>query len=277
MSPWLEAIRSQLIERDKRESSHRTLIAHSQRLAQHAAMLHQRNQALLNASLGQNSGGTGAGTVGGPGGTSGGQTTSGAVGGTAGTNDVGRLTRPRSRIVSSFSAVRQAMITSLESQLASTRHELAEQYKIQSTNAQRLLGLTDQLREFEDKGREEKDELRRLRTEVEGLRDRAKWHKEVVQEKERQLVILQDDLSALELELNQVTKQNKDLKTDNAGLLQRWLEAKNDEARRMNELFSTETTRAKGMSSSPIAQSTSDEPPPDITVSTEAEEPAITS
>ncbi|SDA05752.1 BZ3501_MvSof-1269-A2-R1_Chr5-2g07705 [Microbotryum saponariae] len=270
MSPWLEAIRSQLIERDKRESSHRTLIAHSQRLAQHAAMLHQRNQALLNASLGQNSGGTGAGTVGGPGGTSGaGQGCSGS--------SVGRLTRPRSRIVSSFSAVRQAMITSLESQLASTRHELAEQYKIQSTNAQRLLGLTDQLREFEDKGREEKDELRRLRTEVEGLRDRAKWHKEVVQEKERQLVILQDDLSALELELNQVTKQNKDLKTDNAGLLQRWLEAKNDEARRMNELFSTETTRAKGMSSSPIAQSTSDEPPPDITVSTEAEEPAITS
>ncbi|SGY68930.1 BQ5605_C004g02931 [Microbotryum silenes-dioicae] len=261
MSPWLEAIRSQLIERDERESSHRTLIAHSQRLAQHAAMLHRRNQALLNASLGQNSGGTGAGTVGGPGGTSGGQTTSGAVRGTAGTND----------------AVRQAMITSLESQLASTRHELSEQYKIQSTNAQRLLSLTDQLREFEDKGREEKDELRRLRTEVEGLRDRAKWHKEVVQEKERQLVILQDDLSALELELNQVTKQNQDLKTDNAGLLQRWLEAKNDEARRMNELFSTETTRAKGMSSSPIPQPTSDEPPPDITVSTEAEEPAIKS
>ncbi|SCV72507.1 BQ2448_4044 [Microbotryum intermedium] len=263
MSTWLEAIRSQLVERDERESSHRTLIAHSQRLARHAAMLHQRNQALLNASLGQTSGGTGAAAAGSSS-SSGGQTTSGAAGGTVGTND----------------AVRQAMITSLESQLASTRHELSEQYKIQSTNAQRLLGLTDQLREFEDKGREEKDELRRLRTEVEGLRDRAKWHKEVVQEKERQLIILQDDLSALELELNQVAKQNENLRIDNAGLLERWLEAKNDEARRMNELFSTESTRAKGMSTSPIPPPTAistEVPPPDITVSTDAEEPAATS
>lgn len=67
--------------------------------------------------------------------------------------------------------------------------ELSEQYKIQSSNAQRLLALTDNLREVEERGRDERDELRKLRTEVEGLREKARWHREVVEEKERQLIV----------------------------------------------------------------------------------------
>ena len=47
--------------------------------------------------------------------------------------------------------------------------------------------------------------------------------------------MLQDELSALSLELNQVELRNDDLKRDNAGLLQRWLDRMNDEAERMNE------------------------------------------
>lgn len=85
--------------------------------------------------------------------------------------------------------VRAALVASLETQLAQTRVELSEQYKIQSSNAQRLLALTDNLREAEERGREERDELRRLRHEVEGLRERARWHKEVVAEKEKQLLV----------------------------------------------------------------------------------------
>jgi hypothetical protein len=104
--------------------------------------------------------------------------------------------------------------------------------------------------------------LRRLRSEVEGLRERARWHKEVVTEKERQLLvshaalraprtplastddgpslplrlqILQDDHASLDLELSQVTIQNENLKIDNSSLLQRWIESKNDEAAKMNE------------------------------------------
>lgn len=104
--------------------------------------------------------------------------------------------------------------------------------------------------------------MRRLRSEVEGLRERARWHKEVVTEKERQLLvshaalraprtlptstddglsiplrlqILQDDHASLDLELSQVTIQNENLKIDNSSLLQRWIESKNDEAAKMNE------------------------------------------
>lgn len=86
-------------------------------------------------------------------------------------------------------AVHSAFLASLEAQLAQTRADLSEQYKIQSTNAQRLLVLTDNLRQVEEQGREERDELRRLRNEVEGLRERAKWHQEIVAEKERQIVV----------------------------------------------------------------------------------------
>lgn len=121
----------------------------------------------------------------------------------------------------------------MEAQLTEAKHELSEQYKIQSSNAQRLLALTDTLREAEDRSRDERDELRRLRAEVEGLRERARWHKEVVAEKEKQLLvrgfftytgggrflmlsaraqILQDDHASLELELSQVTIQNENLK-----------------------------------------------------------------
>lgn len=85
--------------------------------------------------------------------------------------------------------VRAAFLSSLEAQLATTRHELTEQYKIQSSNSQRLLALTDNLRQVEERSREEREELSLLRREVEGLREKAGWHKEVVLEKERQLLV----------------------------------------------------------------------------------------
>lgn len=47
--------------------------------------------------------------------------------------------------------------------------------------------------------------------------------------------ILQDELSALSLELNQVEIRNDNLKRDNASLLQRWLDRMNSEAEKMNE------------------------------------------
>lgn len=47
--------------------------------------------------------------------------------------------------------------------------------------------------------------------------------------------ILQDELHSIELELSQLELQNDNLKTDNASLLQRWIAAKTEEARMMNE------------------------------------------
>ncbi|GAA6007282.1 Atg16p [Rhodotorula paludigena] len=214
---WDEQIRVQLLARDAREQSHAALIAHVHRLAQLSVHLRDRNAALLAAAA---------------------QSSRAAAPGGAPAGD------------SKDAALRAALVASLEAQLAQTRADLSEQYKVQSANAQRLLALTDSLRDAEERARDEREELRRLRSEVERLRERARWHKEIVAEKEKQLVILQDEHASLELELSQLEIQNDNLKTDNAALLQRWLESKAEEANRMNEAnaFLEEAKRLRGES-----------------------------
>jgi autophagy-related protein 16 len=49
------------------------------------------------------------------------------------------------------------------------------------------------------------------------------------------LQILHDEISTLQLELGQIEERNRDFKKDNAKLLQRWLDAKQAEANKMNE------------------------------------------
>ncbi|KAK4057103.1 hypothetical protein OIO90_002003 [Microbotryomycetes sp. JL221] len=151
---------------------------------------------------------------------------------------------------SATSTVHSAYISSLEIQLSDTKQELSEQYKVQSANAQRLLLLTDQLREFELRERRDKDLSSKIQVELESLRERQTWLRQTVDEKEKQIVILQDEIQSLELELEQLSLQNRNLKTDNASLLQRWLELKNQEASRMNDLFVSETTRLTSKASS---------------------------
>lgn len=88
--------------------------------------------------------------------------------------------------------MRLALIQSLESELSTLRQDLSEQYKLQSHNAQRLLSLTDQLRDAEERGREEREELRSLRHEVEGLREKQRGFRDVVADKEKQLLVSDD-------------------------------------------------------------------------------------
>lgn len=74
--------------------------------------------------------------------------------------------------------------------------------------------------------------------------------------------MLQDELSALSLELNQVEARNDALKKDNASLLQRWLDRMNDEAERMNLSTDEEHRRAeearKAKESTPTPTTTED-------------------
>ncbi|KAK4052363.1 hypothetical protein OIV83_002165 [Microbotryomycetes sp. JL201] len=146
------------------------------------------------------------------------------------------------------SSVHAAYISTLEGQLSETKQELNEQYKVQSLNAQRLLTLTDQVREFERRERTDKHNELQLQVEVESLRERQKWWRQTVDEKEKQ-IILQDEIQSLELELDQLSIQNQNLKKDNAALLSRWLQAKNEEAARMNDLFVSESSKLSSKSS----------------------------
>lgn len=83
------------------------------------------------------------------------------------------------------SPVKTAYITSLESQISSLRDELATVYKTQGQNAQRLLAMTETLREKEELSRLEAESLRKARDEIHVLRKKVEQHNELMSEKDR--------------------------------------------------------------------------------------------
>lgn len=147
--------------------------------------------------------------------------------------------------------VRAAYLSSLETQISSLRDELANLYKTQGQNAQRLLSMNETLREKEEVSRIDSESLRKARDEIVSLRRKVDQHAEVMAEKDRTVQvgfivlllipiqmfcqILHDEINTSLLELNQVEERNQTLAKDNAKLLQRWLDAKQLEANRMNE------------------------------------------
>jgi autophagy-related protein 16-1 len=148
--------------------------------------------------------------------------------------------------------VRVAYVASLETQISSLRDELANLYKTQGQNAQRLLSMNETLREKEELSRIDSENLRKVKDEIAALRVKVGQHAELMAEKDRtiqvshtniisernsklSIEILHDEISTALLELGQVEDRNQTLTKDNAKLLQRWLDAKQAEANRMNE------------------------------------------
>jgi len=162
------------------------------------------------------------------------------------------LTSVLLKSTSDSNPVRQAYITSLESQISSLRDELATVYKTQGQNAQRLLAMNETLREKEELARIESEALRKAREDISHLKRKVDQHAELMGEKDRTaqvrlgmccpvvlshigVQVLHDEISTLQLELGQIDERNQSLTRDNAKLLQRWLDAKQTEVNRMNE------------------------------------------
>ncbi|KAJ7275293.1 ATG16-domain-containing protein [Mycena haematopus] len=202
---WQELLRLRLAERNARESAFSPIIEQYRKLAQQTKLLKERNASLLRA-VGSVRGAPGASAP------SGGASTA-----------------------SEDNPVRAAYMASLESQISSLRDELATVYKTQGQNAQRLLSMNETLREKEELSRVDSENLRKTRDEIAVLRRKVDQHSELMSEKDRTVQILNDEISTLQLELGQIEERNQTLTKDNAKLLQRWLDAKQVEANKMNE------------------------------------------
>jgi len=131
--------------------------------------------------------------------------------------------------------VEAALIKSLENNIAQLRDELSTAYKQGSQNAQRLLVLTETLREGEERSRYEAEQMRSLKSEVERLGRKVEESKEMKKDKEKIIEHLNDELRMLQLEFTQLEAKNIDLENDNKALLQRWLDHMNLAASKMNE------------------------------------------
>ncbi|KJA26134.1 hypothetical protein HYPSUDRAFT_124490, partial [Hypholoma sublateritium FD-334 SS-4] len=195
---WQELLRLRLAERNSSESAFAPIIEQYRRLAQQTKLLKERNATLLRA----------VGSV------KGNSNSSGTV---------------------EDNPVRAAYLNSLETQISSLRDELANLYKTQGQNAQRLLSMNETLREKEEVSRIDSESLRKARDDIASLRRKVDQHAELMAEKDRTVQILHDEINTSLLELNQVEERNQTLAKDNAKLLQRWLDAKQLEANRMNE------------------------------------------
>ncbi len=78
-----------------------------------------------------------------------------------------------------------AYTASLESQISSLRDEIAGAYKSQTQNTQRLLAMTETLREKEEASRIGDENLRKTRDELAVLRRKVDQHNELMAEKDR--------------------------------------------------------------------------------------------
>lgn len=132
-------------------------------------------------------------------------------------------------------AIEAAYVASLESQISSMREEVSSSYRTQSQNVNRLLSLTDSLREQEDVARNAQETARSLRSELDALAQKQTDAKNALKEKEKVVVNLNDELATLHLEYNQMEKKNEDLRVDNRNLLQRWLDKVATEVSQVNE------------------------------------------
>lgn len=78
-------------------------------------------------------------------------------------------------------------ISTLLSEISSLRDEVAAVYRTQSQNAQRLLSMTETLRDKEELLRIESENLRRAKEEVAHLKRRVEQHDEIMAEKGRDM------------------------------------------------------------------------------------------
>ncbi|CAO3596050.1 unnamed protein product [Absidia cylindrospora] len=108
-------------------------------------------------------------------------------------------------------------------------------YKLQSENAQRLVLMNDQLRVKEDTDAKQKQELTQLTEKAAKLSSKCQLQIEQLREKDVTIQILQDELSALQLEITTTEERNQQLTKENLQLVQRWMEKMNSEADKMNE------------------------------------------
>ncbi|KAJ2696941.1 hypothetical protein FB645_006062 [Coemansia sp. IMI 203386] len=146
----------------------------------------------------------------------------------------------------------QQRINDLEREVEALKEERSALYRTQGTNAQRLLDLSDKMRENDERLRQQELEisdsheaLRRTNNKINDLQDTLK-------EKDGTIQILQDEMSALQLEIVQIEERCGRLQVENDDLVKRWLKKMNEEAEKVNEVtHELEQIRRKSAALSP--------------------------
>ncbi|KAI8325531.1 WD40 repeat-like protein [Martensiomyces pterosporus] len=130
----------------------------------------------------------------------------------------------------------QQRISDLEREVEALKEERTELYRTQGTNAQRLLDISDKMRENDDALRRQALEIADANEELRRNANKMQDMRASLKEKDGTIQILQDEMSALQLEIVQIEERCKKLQAENDDLVKRWLQKMNAEAEKVNEV-----------------------------------------
>ncbi|KAJ2618079.1 hypothetical protein H4S08_000003 [Coemansia sp. RSA 1365] len=130
----------------------------------------------------------------------------------------------------------QQRIADLERDIEGLKEERTLLYRTQGTNAQRLLDLSDKMRENEERLRQQELEIMDSHEALRRTNGKIDDMQAALKEKDGTIQILQDEMSALQLEIVQIEERCLRLQSENDDLVKRWLNKMNQEAEKVNEV-----------------------------------------
>ncbi|KAJ2470504.1 hypothetical protein GGI02_002885 [Coemansia sp. RSA 2322] len=130
----------------------------------------------------------------------------------------------------------QQRIADLEREVESLKEERTVLYRTQGTNAQRLLDLSDKMRETDERLRQQDLEISDSHEALRRATSKMGDMQTALKEKDGSIQILQDEMSALQLEIVHIEERSRKLQAENDDLVRRWLKKMNEEAEKVNEV-----------------------------------------
>ncbi|KAJ2030656.1 hypothetical protein IWW57_001077 [Coemansia sp. S610] len=130
----------------------------------------------------------------------------------------------------------QQRIAELEREVEGLKEERTVLYRTQGTNAQRLLDLSDKMRETDSRLRQQELEISDSHEELRRMAIKLSDAQDALREKDGTIQILQDEFSALQLEVTQLEMRTEKLQAENDDLVKRWLKKMNEEAEKVNNV-----------------------------------------
>ncbi|KAJ1981032.1 hypothetical protein H4R35_000875 [Dimargaris xerosporica] len=129
----------------------------------------------------------------------------------------------------------QQKIADLEWRISTLKDERSELYKTQGQSAQRLLEMTNDIRKQEGRSRRLEEENKQYTAQLAKIQQARDDHFYALREKDGTIQILQDEMTALQLELVTKEERLKKVEIENSQLVERWLKKMNEEADQMNQ------------------------------------------
>lgn len=138
-----------------------------------------------------------------------------------------------------------SLIDHLETQMMTLRNELSTLYRTQAASQNKQLQMADALRDRDEEVRGMREEVRLLREAKEASAKKEREWEERWRYRTKDMETLNDEIIAQNLELTSLSQQNLELRSDNAHLVQRWLDKMNLTADEMNVEFEKENAEVK--------------------------------